>query len=87
MTELDRLGGTDNFNIRGIPLFMQVCKKRSQATQKRWNVCICDSSTTFYSKILGVRLPVCPVNKPYQSLSSTYEQNIRIPNSLDWTYR
>ena len=37
MTELDRIGNSDNFNFRGggFPLFLQVCDKGSQATRKK----------------------------------------------------
>ena len=35
MTELDRVGNSDNFNFRGVPLFLQVCEKGSQATRKK----------------------------------------------------
>ena len=35
MTELDRVGNIDNFNFRRLPLFLQVCKKGSQATRKK----------------------------------------------------
>ena len=35
MTELDRVGNGDNFNFRGVPLFLQVCEKGSQATLKK----------------------------------------------------
>ena len=31
MTELDRVCNSDNFNFRGVPLFLQVGEKRSQA--------------------------------------------------------
>ena len=61
MTEFDRVGSSDTFFLRVVPLFMQVCEKRSQARRekddmfaRRW-FCYCKS--------LGVRLPVCPVNK------------------------
>ena len=30
MTDLDRVGSSDNFNFRGVPLFLQVCEKRSK---------------------------------------------------------
>ena len=66
MTELDRVCNSDNFNFRGIPSFLQVCEKRFQAMQKKmdiWNVCTVTVLLQFYSKCLGVRLPVCPVNK------------------------
>ena len=35
MTELDRVGNSDNFNFRGFPLFLQVCEKGSQAMRKK----------------------------------------------------
>ena len=64
MTELDRVGSSDNFNFRGNPSFLQVCEKRSYATQKkRWNVCMMMVLLYICSKILSVRLPVCPVIK------------------------
>ena len=63
MTELDRVGKSDNFNFRGVPSFLQVCKKRSQAPRKRWNVCTVMVLLHIYSKSLGVRLQVCPVNE------------------------
>ena len=34
MTESGRVGNSGNFNFRGVPTFLQVCEKRSQATQK-----------------------------------------------------
>ena len=34
MTELDRVGSSDNFDFRDVPSFLQVCEKRSQATRK-----------------------------------------------------
>ena len=64
MTELDRVGNRDNFNFSGDPSFLQVCRKHSQAMRKkRWNVCTILVLLYIYSKILGVRLPVCPVIK------------------------
>ena len=45
MTELDRVGNSDNFNFSGIPTFLQVCEKHLQATRKKdemfaqWWVC------------------------------------------------
>ena len=35
MKDLDRVGSSDNFNFRGVPSFLQVCVKRSQATRKK----------------------------------------------------
>ena len=35
MTELDRVGNSDNFNFSGVPSFQQVCKKHSQAMRKK----------------------------------------------------
>ena len=35
MTELDRVGNSDNFNFRGFPSFLQVCEKHSQATREK----------------------------------------------------
>ena len=35
MTELDRVGNSDNFNFRGVSLFLQVCEKGSQAARKK----------------------------------------------------
>ena len=35
MTELDRVGKSDNFNFRGFPSFLQVCEKGSLATQEK----------------------------------------------------
>ena len=35
MTELDRVGNSDNFNFRGFSLFLQVCENGSQATRKK----------------------------------------------------
>ena len=35
MTESDRVGNSDNFNFRGVPSFLQVCEKCSQAMQKK----------------------------------------------------
>ena len=64
MTQLDMVGSSDNFNFKGFPSFLQVYEKRSQATRKnRWNVCTVMVLLFICSKILGVRLPVCPVIK------------------------
>ena len=64
MTELDRVGNSDNFNFRGVPLFLQVCEKGSHATPKTiWNVCTVMVLLYIYSKISGVRLTICPVIK------------------------
>ena len=63
MTEFDRVDNSDNFNFRGFPLFLQVCEKGSQATQKRWTVCTVMMLLYIYSKISGVRLSICPVIK------------------------
>ena len=35
MTDLERVGNSDNFEFRGIPSSLQVCEKRSQAMQKK----------------------------------------------------
>ena len=35
MTELDRVGNSDNFNFSRFPLFLQVCEKGSQAMRKK----------------------------------------------------
>ena len=63
MTELDRVGNSDNFNFRVIPSFLQVCEKCSQTTRKKWNVYTIMVLLHIYNKSLGVKLPVCPVNK------------------------
>ena len=64
MTELDRVGNSDNFNFSGFPLFLQVCEKGSQAMRKkRWNVCTVMVLLDICSKISSVRLPVCLVIK------------------------
>ena len=63
MTELDRVGNSDNFNFRGVPSFLQVCENCLQAMQKRLNVCTLMILLQIYSKSLSVRSPVCPVNK------------------------
>ena len=31
----NRVGSIDNFNFRGVPSFLQVCEKRSQAIRKK----------------------------------------------------
>ena len=61
MTELDRVGMSDNFNFRGFSSFLQVCEKRSQATPLTMECSHGDGSAVFYNNILGVRLPVCAV--------------------------
>ena len=64
MAELDRVGNSDNFNFRGVPSFLQVCEKCSQAMRKKIECLHSDVSATYlYSKSLSVRSPVCPVNK------------------------
>ena len=35
MTELDRVGNSDNFSFREVPSFLQVCKKHSQAMREK----------------------------------------------------
>ena len=35
MTELDRVGKSENFNFKGVPSFLQVCEKLSQAPRKK----------------------------------------------------
>ena len=61
MAELDRVGNSVNFDFMG---FHRFCTKHSQATRKkRWNVCTMLVLLYIYSKILGVRQPVCPVIK------------------------
>ena len=37
MTEMDRVGNSDNFNFRGVGVqsFLQICEERSQATRKK----------------------------------------------------
>ena len=64
MTELDRVGNSDNFNFRGFPLFLQVCEKGSQAARKkRWNVCTAMVLLYICSKFSSVRFPICHVIK------------------------
>ena len=60
MTELDRVGNSDNYKFRGFPSFLQVCEKGSQASRKKSTVMVL---LYIYSKISGVRLPICPVIK------------------------
>ena len=73
MTELDRVDSRDNFNLRGVPLCLQIYKRRLQTSRKkRWNNCT-DGSATYLSKNVGasitkfwvLELPVCPVNDRY----------------------
>ena len=53
-----------NFNFKGFPSFLQVGKKRSQATRKKMVCLHSDGSASYlYSKISGVRFQVCPLNK------------------------
>ena len=62
MTDLDRVDRSDDFNFRGVPSFLQVYEKHSQATRKkRWYICTVMVLVYIFSKILGVKLPVCPV--------------------------
>ena len=64
MTELDRVGNSGNFNLRGFPSFLQVCEKRSQATRKKMECLHSDMVLLLiYSKSLGDRFQVCPMNK------------------------
>ena len=76
MTELDRVFNSDKFNFRGVPSFLEVCEKCSQAMPKKMNVCTVMVLLHIYSKSLSVRSPVCPVNKqsfdPYQTFSSIF---------------
>ena len=64
MTELDRVARSDNFNFRGFPSFLQVCKKQKKKKKKKKKMeCLHGdgSAINLNSKILGVRLPVYPV--------------------------
>ena len=65
MTESYRVDNSDNFNLRGIPSFL--CKSVRSACRERekksWNVCTVRVLQHIYSKSLGVRLPVCSMNK------------------------
>ena len=47
MTELDRIGNSNNFNVSEVSSFLQVCKKRSQATRKKME-CLHDASSAIY---------------------------------------
>ena len=44
--ELDRVGSSDNFNFREVPLFLQICKKRSQTIRKKMLCLYGDGSVT-----------------------------------------
>ena len=46
MPELDRVGNSDNFNFRGVPSFLQVCEKCSQAMRKKIKCLHSDVSAT-----------------------------------------
>ena len=46
MTELDRVGNSDNFNFRGVPSFLHVCENCSQAMQKKIERLHSDGSAT-----------------------------------------
>ena len=64
MAELDRVGNSDNIKFRRDTSFLQVCEKRSQATRKRKKMRFCIKMVLLHiSMVLGVTLPVCPVNK------------------------
>ena len=67
MTELDRVGNTDNFYFRGGSVVTRFCKSarsaRRQREKKKWNICTDVVLLHIYTKILGVRLPVYPVIK------------------------
>ena len=68
MTELDRLGNSENFNFSGGrgggSSFLQVCEMRLQETRKKMEYLHSDGFGTYgSSKSLGVKLPVCPVNE------------------------
>ena len=62
MTELDRVGNSDNFNFRGFPLFLQVCEKGSQAMRKKDGMFA--GCLSCYISVAKFRvLPVCLVIK------------------------
>ena len=66
MTELDRVGNSDNFNFRGgggsiVSASLQEALIGNEKT--RLNVCTVMVLLHIYSKSLSVRSPVCPVNK------------------------
>ena len=64
MTEFDRVGSGNTVNLRGFHRFLQVCEKRSQSTRNQKMECLhSDVLLHCYSKVLGFRLPVYPVNK------------------------
>ena len=56
-----------NGNLNFTGGFHRFCKSaknaRRQREKKRWNVCTVMVLLNIYSKISGVRLQVCPVNK------------------------
>ena len=64
MTELDRVGNSDNFNFRGFPIVSASLREGLAGNaKKRWNVCTVMVLLYIYNKISGVRLPICPVIK------------------------
>ena len=71
MKDLDRVGSSDNFNFRGVPSFLQVCKKRFQATQKFMKSLQSDGSATnlliiWVEKIIPLGMK--SKQKPYPSI-------------------
>ena len=64
--ELDRLGNCDNFNIMGVGgsiVSASLQEALAGNAKRRWNVYTMLILLYIYSKILGVRLPVCHVIK------------------------
>ena len=47
MTELDRVGRSDNFNFRGFSSFLLVCEMHSQATRKKMECLHGDGSAIY----------------------------------------
>ena len=71
MTQLDRVGYSDNFKVSGggggVHRFCKSARSARMHCERRWDVCtmMVLLHVHIYSKSLGVKLPVCPVNKKF----------------------
>ena len=64
MTKIDRVGNSDNFNFSGVSIVSASLREElASNTKKRWNVCTAMMLLYIYSKISGVRGPICSVIK------------------------
>ena len=63
MAEVDRAGNSDNFNFNSHHFCKSARSTRRQCEKKMKCLHDAGSAIYIYCKILGVRLPVCPVIK------------------------